>query len=40
MFEEMLKRWGITANEILQDPHQPLSFLFDAAGNFKEHAAD
>ncbi len=36
MFEEMLKRWGTTATEILQDPHQPLSFLFDAAGNFKE----
>lgn len=36
MFEEMLKRWGITETEILKNPHQPLSFLFDAAGNFKE----
>lgn len=36
MFEEMLKRWEITATEILKNPHQPLSFLFDEAGNFKE----
>ncbi|RDC65143.1 hypothetical protein [Adhaeribacter pallidiroseus] len=36
MFEEMLKRWGITATEILQDPLHPLSFIFDAAGNFKD----
>ena len=35
MFEEMLKRWGITAAEILQNPQQPLSFLFDANGNFR-----
>ena len=40
MFEEMLKRWGITATEIQQNPHQPLSFLFDAAGNFKESEED
>jgi len=38
MFEEMLKRWGITAAEILSNPSQPLSFLFDEAGNFREDA--
>jgi len=37
MFEEMLKRWGITETEILKDPRQPLSFQFDAAGNFREN---
>ncbi|WP_228466987.1 hypothetical protein [Adhaeribacter swui] len=40
MFEEMLKRWGITETEILKNPQQPLSFLFDAAGSFKEMQAD
>ncbi len=40
MFEEMLKRWGITEAEILRDPNQPLSFLFDAAGNFRENLND
>ncbi|PSR55455.1 hypothetical protein AHMF7605_19060 [Adhaeribacter arboris] len=35
MFEEMLKRWGITSAEILRNPPQPLSFLFDEAGNFQ-----
>ncbi len=40
MFEEMLKRWGITEAEILKDPQQPLSFLFDATGSFRECLGD
>lgn len=36
MLEEMLKSWGITTAEILRNPQQPLSFLFDAAGNFRK----
>ncbi len=38
MFEEMLKRWGITAAEILRNPNQPLTFLLDEAGNFRQDA--
>ncbi|MEJ8756782.1 hypothetical protein WG947_07245 [Pontibacter sp. H259] len=35
MLEEMLKPWSIREKEILADPNQPLSFLTDEAGNFK-----
>ena len=34
--EEMLKRWDVRQAEILQAPRRPLSFLFDAEGNFQE----
>lgn len=36
MLEEMLKPWSIREQEILQDPRQPLSFITDETGSFKE----
>lgn len=39
MLEEMLKPWGIREQEILKDPKQPLSFLADESGNYKEIAS-
>ena len=36
MLEEMLKRWSITMADILKQPNQPLSYLFDAEGTFRD----
>ena len=36
MLEEMLKPWSIREQEIMKNPKQPLSFLFDEERNFKE----
>lgn len=36
MLEEMLKPWSIREQDILQDQKQPVSFLVDEAGNFKQ----
>ncbi|TPE42144.1 hypothetical protein [Pontibacter mangrovi] len=35
MLEEMLKPWDIREQQILQNPHQPLSFLLDEHNKYK-----
>jgi hypothetical protein len=36
LLEEMWKKWHLTRAEILQNPREPLSFIFDETGNFKK----
>ncbi|MGV3503362.1 MAG: hypothetical protein ACO1O1_06615 [Adhaeribacter sp.] len=36
MLEEMWKKWGISREQILQHPGQPLSYIFDEEGRFRQ----
>lgn len=35
LLEDMWQKWQISRPRILQDPQEPLSFIYDAAGNFQ-----
>jgi hypothetical protein len=38
VLESFWKNWGFLLLEIIKDPENPMSFLFDAEGNFKNAA--
>jgi hypothetical protein len=37
LLEEMWKKWHISQEEILQNPQEPLSYIYDEKGLFREH---
>ena len=39
LLEEMWQKWSISRQQILQNPHEPLSYIYDATGNYIEKVA-
>jgi hypothetical protein len=37
LLEEMWKKWQIRREEILKNPREPLSYIYDEKGQFREH---
>jgi hypothetical protein len=37
LLEEMWKKWHISREEILKDPQEPLSYIYDEKGRFREY---